>query len=57
MPLNVHGPDDFEFVKRMGHMFIVPEFAPGFEMDLNAPKTLIGQGDIYVILFNDCNLE
>ena len=47
------GPDDFEFVKRTGHMFIIPEFAPGFEMDLSALKTLIGQGDVYVRLIVD----
>ena len=47
-----YGPNDFEFVKRTGHSFTVPEFAPdfNFNLDLSALKTLIGQGDIYVRL-------
>ena len=45
-----YGPNDFEFVKRTGHSFVIPEFAPDFELDLSALKTLIGQGDVYVRL-------
>lgn len=45
-----YGPNYFEFVKRTGHSFVIPEFAPDFELDLSALKTLIGQGDVYVRL-------
>ncbi len=44
------GPDDFQFLKRSGHMFCVPDVAPDFKYDINALKALIGQGDIYVRL-------
>ena len=42
-----YGPNDFEFVKRTRHTFIVPQFAPDFYLDLSALKTPIGQGDVY----------
>lgn len=29
-------PNDFEFVKRTGHSFVIPEFAPDFECDLQS---------------------
>ncbi len=49
------GPDDFQFLKRSGHMFRVPDVAPDFKYDINALKALIGQGDIYVRLL--CAVE
>ena len=30
------------------HGYVIPEFAPDFELDLSALKTLTGQGDVYV---------
>ena len=33
-----YGPNDLEFVKRTGHTFIVPEFAPDFHLDSSALK-------------------
>ena len=43
-----YGMQDFEFVKRIGHTFRVPDVAPGFKFSVDAVKTLIGQGDIYL---------
>ena len=48
-----YGPNDFEFVKRSGHTFRVPECAPGFQFNADALKTLAGQGDVYVRLTKD----
>lgn len=48
-----YGPTDFEFVKRSGHTFRVPECAPGFQFNADALKTLAGQGDVYVRLTKD----
>ena len=45
-----YGPDDFEFVKRSGHTFRVPDVAPGFRFSGGALKTVAGQGDVYVRL-------
>ena len=46
-------PSDFEFVKRSGHVFRVPDCAPGFKFNADALKTLAGQGDVYVRLTKD----
>ena len=48
-----YGPGDFEFVKRTGHTFRVPDCAPGFQFNADALKTLAGQGDVYVRLTKD----
>ena len=47
------GPNDFEFVKRFGHTFCVPNVATGFKFDKDALKALVGQGDIYLRLVKD----
>ena len=43
-------PADFEFVKRSGHVFRVPDCAPGFQFNAD---TLTGQGDLYIRLMKD----
>lgn len=48
------GPHDFQFLKRSGHVFRVPDVAPGFTYDFSALKILIGQGDLYLGLVVDC---
>ena len=44
------GCDDFQFVKRTGHSFRVPNVAPGFRFDADAVKALTGQGELCVRL-------
>lgn len=46
-------PDEFQFLKRSGHIFLVPDVAPEFRFNINALKALIGQGDIYVRLLEE----
>lgn len=46
-------PHDFEFVKRCSHSFRIPDVLLDFKYDIEALKTLIGQGDIYVRLTKD----
>ena len=49
----MYSPNDFEFIKRSGHVFRVPNCAPGFQFNADALKTLSGQGDVYVRLTRD----
>ena len=50
LDVSQYGPNDFEFVKRSGHSFRIPDRAPGFKFSTEALKTLVGQGDVYVRL-------
>ena len=43
-------PDEFQFLKRSGHVFTVPNFAADFDVNMSAIATLCGQGDVYVRL-------
>ena len=61
-------PSNFQFLKRTGHQFRVPETAPGFIFTMDGLKANAGQGDRYVrlpkvfdstadALMNDSDLE